>query len=192
MRTPILAIMVASLGLASAQAQDGPSASDIIRALRPDAGSGGLSRGIILGRPPTSSEPSQPRTQTDDRTTPEASPRAAPSVNLIVQFKTNSAELTPSARRTLDELGNALSNAALAEYHFRIEGHTDTVGSRAANKALSERRAAAVVDYLAGQFGVDRARLEAVGMGDEAPLVPTPPQTPEQRNRRVRVVNMGA
>lgn len=192
MRTPILATMVAFFSLASAQAQDGPSASDIIRALRPDPGSGGLSRGIVLGRPPTSSEMSQPRTQTDDRTAPEASPRPAPSVNLIVQFKTNSVELTPPARRTLDELGSALSNAALAEYHFRIEGHTDTVGSRAANKALSERRAAAVVDYLADRFGVDRGRLEAIGMGDEAPLVPTPPQTPEQRNRRVRVVNMGA
>ena len=51
--------------------------------------------------------------------------------------------------RTLDELGRALASKDLAAYRFRIEGHTDTVGSRDYNRALSERRAEAVVDYVA-------------------------------------------
>ena len=59
-------------------------------------------------------------------------------MNLSVQFRTGSAELTPAARRTLDELGKALSDAQLAPYRFRIEGHTDTVMPRAEAVELLE------------------------------------------------------
>lgn len=65
------------------------------------------------------------------------------------------------------------------------------MGGTAANGILSERRANAVVSYLNARFGVDRTRLEAVSMGEDAPLVPTGPQVPEPRNRRVQVVNLG-
>jgi outer membrane protein OmpA-like peptidoglycan-associated protein len=57
---------------------------------------------------------------------------------------------------------------------------------------LSERRAEAVVDYVARKYGVALSRLQAVGMGEDGLLVPTPPQTPEPRNRRVQVINLGA
>ena len=55
---------------------------------------------------------------------------------------------------TLDALGKALSSADLANYRFRIEGHTDTVGSKEYNRSLSERRAEAVVSYIETKFGV--------------------------------------
>jgi outer membrane protein OmpA-like peptidoglycan-associated protein len=113
-------------------------------------------------------------------------------VNLTVNFATGSADLTPDAIRTLDELGSALSSKDLAGYRFRIEGHTDTVGSPEYNRALSERRAEAVVDYIAKKFGVEPTRLQAVGMGEQGLMVPTPQQTAEPRNRRVQVVNLGA
>jgi outer membrane protein OmpA-like peptidoglycan-associated protein len=113
-------------------------------------------------------------------------------VDLTVNFATDSAELTPEAIRTLDELGRALASKDLAGYRFRIEGHTDTVGRRDYNQALSERRAQAVVDYVAKKYGVDPGRLQAVGMGETGLLVQTPPQTPEPRNRRVQVINLGA
>jgi len=116
----------------------------------------------------------------------------APSVNLTVQFPNGSAQLTPAAMHTLDELGRALSSATLASYKFRIEGHTDTVGSAELNKSLSEQRAEAVVSYLASKFNIDKARLTPVGMGEDGLLVPTPANTPEPRNRRVQVVNLGA
>ena len=121
-----------------------------------------------------------------------APPAAAPSVNLTVQFANGSAELTPAAIKTLDELGRALSSPALSGYRFRIEGHTDTVGSPAYNMSLSQQRAASVASYLEQKFGVGAARLEAVGRGQEGLLVPTPDQTPEPRNRRVQVINLGA
>ena len=103
-----------------------------------------------------------------------------------------SAQLTAPAMQTLNQLGLALSQPALAPYRFRIEGHTDTVGTAAYNKQLSDQRAAAVADYLTTNFKVDRGRLEPVGEGEAGLLVPTPDQTSEPKNRRVAVVNIGS
>jgi OOP family OmpA-OmpF porin len=114
-----------------------------------------------------------------------------PSVSLTVEFRTGSAELTPSAMHTLDELGRALSSATLASYKFRIEGHTDTVGSKDLNQTLSEQRAETVVNYLETKFNVAPDRLQAVGMGEQGLAVPTGDQVAEPRNRRVQVVNVG-
>ena len=103
-----------------------------------------------------------------------------------------SAVLTPQARQTLDQLGRALASQDLAGYRFRIEGHTDTVGAPDTNKALSQRRAEAVAAYLVKNFGIRPARLQSIGMGQEGLAVPTPPQTANAQNRRVKVVNLGA
>jgi outer membrane protein OmpA-like peptidoglycan-associated protein len=48
-----------------------------------------------------------------------------------------------------------------------------------------------VADYLVGKFHIDLTRLEPVGMGQDGLMVPTADQTPESRNRRVLVVNIG-
>ena len=183
----------------SAQAQGNPSADQIINSLRP-GGSGmmGGNRGIRPVGPAPAAAPDPQASSGTARTArpssapaPAAAAPAAPSVNLTVQFATNSAELTPAAVRTLSELGRALSSNALGSYRFRIEGHTDTVGAVDANKSLSERRAQAVVAFLSGQFRIDPARLESVGMGQEGLLVQTPAGVPEPRNRRVQVINLG-
>ena len=204
MRTLIASLVVAPLVLGSlpAFAQSSPSASQIINSLKPSGNlvSGGT-RGIRLAAPstdtsqpaarPASATPQQPRVASSK---PVATPVAAsgPAVNLTVNFATGSTELTPEAIKTLDELGKALSSQELSAYKFRIEGHTDTVGSAAYNKELSERRAQAVVDYIAKKYGVHPDRMQAVGMGEEGLLVSTPPQTAEPRNRRVEVINLGA
>ena len=163
-------------------AQRNPTSQQIIEALRPSADlpDGGRTRGI---RPVTPSDPAMPR---------NTAPVAGPSVNLTVTFATGSAVLTAQAMRTLDELGAALSSADLAAYRFRVEGHTDTVGSAALNQSLSERRAAAVVQYLESRFGIQASRLEAAGLGESQPLVATGDEVNEPRNRRVQVVNIGA
>lgn len=69
----------------------------------------------------------------------------------------------------------------------RIEGHTDAQGSEELNKDLSERRATSVKLYLMGA-GIDAARLDAVGFGEERPIADN--GTPEGRaeNRRVEFV----
>jgi outer membrane protein OmpA-like peptidoglycan-associated protein len=116
---------------------------------------------------------------------------AAPNANLAVDFQTGSAELTPQARATLDQLGKALTSPELAAYTFKIAGHTDTVGDPSVNQSLSDQRAQAVKSYLEAKFGISDTRLQAVGLGESDLLVPTPPQTPEQRNRRVQIINLG-
>ena len=109
----------------------------------------------------------------------------------LFSFRTGSAGLTPQAAAVLDELGKALASNALAGYRFRIEGHTDTVGAKDYNHALSQRRAAVVMAYIERKFGIDESRMVPVGLGSEQLLVQTADQTPEARNRRVKIVNIG-
>jgi outer membrane protein OmpA-like peptidoglycan-associated protein len=85
----------------------------------------------------------------------------------------------------------ALGSSALASYRFRIEGHTDTVGTREFNRMLSQQRADAVVRYMGIKFGLAMSRMEPVGVGSDELLIPTPEQVAEPRNRRVRIVNLG-
>jgi outer membrane protein OmpA-like peptidoglycan-associated protein len=181
----------------SALAQSTTSADDIINSLRATPSQlKGPTRGI---RPATTAPDDEPTpaathaTHTAKHQTPVTAPDSAdgPSVKLVVDFRTGSAELTPGAEQQLDQLGRALTSPALANFKFRVEGHTDTVGSPEANKTLSTRRAEAVATYLEQKFAVDATRLEPVGLGQESLLVPTPDQTPEPRNRRVRIVNLG-
>lgn len=130
---------------------------------------------------------------------PAASPVATPATaedhpageSLHVLFKTGSAELTPDGMRQVNELGKILQSPDAASYRFRVEGHTDTVGARDANRALSARRAEAVVAFLQSRFSVAPGRLEPVGMGQDQPEVQTGDNVAEPRNRRVRVINIG-
>ena len=48
------------------------------------------------------------------------------------------------------------------------------------------------MSYLTSKYQIDPSRLQAVGMGEDGLAVSTPPNTPEARNRRVLVVNVGS
>ena len=74
---------------------------------------------------------------------------AAGRADLRVSFVMGSSELTDAGRREADKFVTALAAPSLSGKKFRIEGHTDSVGSRDFNLDLSKRRAQAVVDYLA-------------------------------------------
>ena len=67
-----------------------------------------------------------------------------------------------------------------------VEGHTDATGADAYNQSLSERRAHAVLDYLAGK-GVDASRLSAQGFGEGAPIAPNETREGRTLNRRVEL-----
>jgi OmpA-OmpF porin, OOP family len=125
-------------------------------------------------------------------TAPAPAP-AAPvaSTNLDIDFAINSADLPPTGMAALDSLGHALTSPQLAGYRFKIVGHTDTVGDPAANLVLSEQRAATVQAYLVAKYHVAIARLRVEGVGEGGLLVDTPPQTPNQSNRRVEIINLG-
>jgi OOP family OmpA-OmpF porin len=192
-----------------AQAQTSQADRELIQQLtrgsgaqraNPDRG-----RGIRLspsgGEGPDVAAPRGPATQTapmaamPQPASPAAQPRTTapidtPAASLTVNFVSGSAALTPAAEAQLARLGRALTSPNLANDRFRIEGHTDTVGASDVNQTLSENRAATVVDYLVQRFGVDRARLEAIGRGESDPLVRTGDEVAEPRNRRVQILNI--
>ncbi len=114
----------------------------------------------------------------------------APSMNFAVEFELGSANLTPEAMSVLDQLGVALSSDTLSPYAFRISGHTDATGPEIFNLQLSEQRARAVESYLAANYGIDRSRLNTVGMGESALLDAGNPFS--SQNRRVEITNIGA
>ena len=99
-----------------------------------------------------------------------------------ILFDTGSDRLRPESNRTLIDLYDALSRAA--HLNVNIEGHTDAVGDAAANQALSERRASAVVKYLVDR-GIAAARLRALGLGETQPTTSNDTAEGRQENRRV-------
>jgi outer membrane protein OmpA-like peptidoglycan-associated protein len=100
-------------------------------------------------------------------------------------FDTGKAVLKPGARNTLSKIAEQLKMNPDAQ--IVIEGHTDSVGSEAMNQALSEKRAAAVRDYLAGR-GVPSARVTMTGLGESAPIASNDTPAGRQQNRRVELV----
>jgi len=157
------------------------------------------SSGYTAARPATAAGKGQPRIAYDSgkKASAPAAGKSRPMVaannkvipkgraDLRVTFVTGSAELTEAGQREAQKFAAALSSPLLQGMRFTIEGHTDAVGSRAANQELSRRRASAVVDYLVGK-GADRSRFDTVGYGADRPLDGISPTA--ALNRRVEVV----
>ena len=114
-----------------------------------------------------------------------AVPPAERRADLRLAFEYNSAQLTPQAREEARVFAEAMQRPELKAKRFLIEGHTDSVGGRAYNLDLSQRRAKAVADYLSS-LGVSRDRLDIRGYGFDRPV---PGQTAAAAsNRRVEAV----
>jgi outer membrane protein OmpA-like peptidoglycan-associated protein len=97
-------------------------------------------------------------------------------------FDLNSANLRPGVRADLADLASSLRS--YSDHDAVIVGHASTDGSAGHNQDLSERRAAAVRDYLAS-LGVESYRLQAYGRGETEPLPGIPGTSPD--NRRVEI-----
>jgi len=69
---------------------------------------------------------------------------------------------------------------------FSIDGHTDSVGSKALNQKLSQSRAQAVLDYLVSK-GVSADRLTAKGFGEDTPIASNNTRSGRAKNRRVEI-----
>ncbi|UQZ88216.1 hypothetical protein C4J81_02910 [Deltaproteobacteria bacterium Smac51] len=113
-----------------------------------------------------------------------------PRVALNVLFDFDKDTLTSRARTTLNILGRAMTSPELSGAVFRLEGHTDAVGSYAYNLDLSRRRAHSVQRYLMENFKIPSNRLIPAGFGESVPLPNIDPE--DGRNRRVEVVNLSA
>lgn len=100
-------------------------------------------------------------------------------------FDPGQAALKPAARSHMGKLVQFVQGQP--GKHIRIEGHTDSSGGAATNKALSLRRAQAVRDALVAA-GVDASRISTVGLGEADPVASNATAAGRARNRRVVVI----
>jgi len=139
--------------------------------------------------PPAATPPAAPPAGAPTTTTTAPPPLSAPrGIGLAVPFALDSDQLTPEAKRVVDQLAEVFKMNPGDK--FVIEGHTDSTGGEAHNKTLSERRAQAVINYLVTQHGLPRERFEGRGLGSAKLLLPNDPTN--GRNRRVQVLNIGS
>ena len=174
--TRFIWLLMAALIVAPAAAQDPrvPSPVEIIRRLtQPQITPDDLRNNAV---------------RVEGRRKREQTPSA--SIDLAVNFEYASAKLTTDARIVLDNLGQALSDAALRDSRFGVSGHTDARGGDAYNLNLSRQRARSVAEYLLRQHGIDANRLVVEGFGRSRLLDPANPESAV--NRRVQVTNLGS
>jgi len=103
-----------------------------------------------------------------------------------IYFDTGSDRIRPESTPTLKEIGAMLKDHP--ELKLTIEGHTDNVGSAESNQTLSEKRAAAVRQFLIDSYQIDASRLQAKGLGQTKPAAPNDTPEGRQSNRRVELV----
>jgi lipid-binding SYLF domain-containing protein len=104
-----------------------------------------------------------------------------------VHFTPGKADITPDSEPALNQAAAALKDHP--DWKVRVEGFTDSRGSREANEKLSRDRADAVMNWLV-DHGVDRSRLSAKGYGEGHPVARNSTADGRARNRRVELVRM--
>ena len=143
--------------------------------------------------PPAPARPAAPAAPA--RPTPPAAPaapaRPAPASvrgTVVIQadalFDFDKSVLRPDGRQSIDD---ALSKLRGVDLEMVIAtGHTDSVGSDAYNQRLSERRAAAVKDYLVSK-GIPASKITTIGKGESQPVATNRTAEGRQKNRRVDI-----
>ncbi len=107
-------------------------------------------------------------------------------LSLRINFELNSYELTHTAQKHLDELGEEL--AASKSIRISLQGHTDMYGTAPYNKKLSIRRAESAKNYLVNNFNISPERIVTLGYGFERLADKDNPYNPV--NRRVEVLKI--
>ena len=111
----------------------------------------------------------------------------AKTVDLVINFEFDSARIQASSDQQLIRLATAMKMEQLQALRFQVEGHTDAKGSAEYNRALSDRRARAVAEFLA-KNGIAADRLIPIGKGFAELLNKEAPYAPD--NRRVRITTV--
>jgi OmpA-OmpF porin, OOP family len=115
-----------------------------------------------------------------------------PVVETAVHFGFNKDNLTKEAKEAIDQL--AASVATTKGYIITVEGATDSVGSADYNYDLSQRRANAVIQYLAAEKSVPAYKIYLIGLGKDKPVDSNKTADGRAKNRRVDIrlmTNMG-
>ncbi len=101
-----------------------------------------------------------------------------------VLFDFNSAGLRTASRESLREMADVFQK--YPNTTISVQGHTDSIGSAAYNKRLSNRRANSVASYLEN-LGVRSSRVETIGYGESQPRTTNSTAEGRQLNRRVEI-----
>ncbi|HTY79300.1 MAG TPA: OmpA family protein [Candidatus Bathyarchaeia archaeon] len=104
--------------------------------------------------------------------------------SFVIYFQENRDDLTAESRPVLGRVVDAIARYPAPE--IVVIGHTDRVGTIQRNDALSLRRAERMKEELV-KAGIAAERIRVEGRGEREPLVPTPDEVPEPRNRRVEI-----
>lgn len=138
---------------------------------------------------PTAAESTEAASIIRDEVARDAAPLAE--LKISVSFADNGDGLTPAAQAEIERIMASPQYAAGGP--IMIGGHTDSSGTDAANRRISQRRAEAVRDYLVDQ-GVAEERMTLVAFGEQNPVEPnanpdgTPNEAGRAANRRVEIV----
>ena len=124
--------------------------------------------------------------RTSKRTFAEALAAQPPkALSFTLYFFEKSTEIMPDSRAPLDALLAEVAKRQAVE--VQITGHTDRVGKVEDNDRLSIERAEAIRNVLI-KNGLHASFVRTVGRGEREPLIPTPDEQAEPRNRRVEVL----
>lgn len=102
-----------------------------------------------------------------------------------INFDFNSDRIREESKPTLDKVTAILRESS--DWRVLIEGHTDNIGGESYNRDLSEKRAAAVRNYLVNA-GIEASRLGSTGMGFSKPIATNDTEAGRAQNRRVELM----
>ena len=149
--------------------------------------------GVKAAVPATPTAPAAPGAPAAPATpaTPAAPAKPAPTSvrqSIVIQadalFDFDKSVVRPDGKKSIDE---ALAKLKGVDLEMVIAtGHTDSVGSDAYNQKLSERRAAAVKDYLVSK-GIPASKVTTIGKGESQPVATNKTAEGRQKNRRVDI-----
>ena len=140
--------------------------------------------------PSAPAEPAKPATPTAPAAPAPAAKPAPSSVrqSIVIQadalFDFDKSVVRPDGKKSIDE---ALDKIKGMDVEMIIAtGHTDSIGTDAYNQRLSERRAAAVKDYLVSK-GIPASKVTTIGKGESQPVATNKTAAGRQKNRRVDI-----
>ncbi|MBW2149413.1 MAG: OmpA family protein [Deltaproteobacteria bacterium] len=140
-------------------------------------------REILLDcRPIAEKAPAPPPPPVVEKPAP-APPAVTDEMFPVILFDFDRISIRPSEKPKLEEAGKILDDNP--DVRVRLEGHTDSIGTKKYNQGLSERRAGSVKEYLHKFFGIVKERIQTIGLGESRPAVPNTTEKNRQKNRRV-------
>lgn len=135
-------------------------------------------------QPAAPAAPAAPATPAPAAKPAPASVRQAVVIQADALFDFDKSVLRPDGRKSIDDAVAKLSGVDLEL--VIATGHTDSVGSDAYNQRLSERRAAAVKEYLVSK-GIPASKVTTIGKGESQPVATNKTAEGRQKNRRVDI-----